>query len=252
MTSRGIGVGVLCVRFSSIAQAGISLTRQNAAMERAQLPAAAALARQFDQAVEPATFPAAARIRDAVAAWAPRGGLVVDLGCRGGQSLAALAARRPDLTLIGVEPERALALKARARLGSRAEVADAPLTALPIADGVADVVVSSYSLGRFEQGPTIAREIARVLAPGGRGMFAELDAHASESEWASFLRGTRLPRGILPMVTTSTFPLLRTRGVSVDVAKRIAEEAGLDVLRAGTLRGLATGLVEVQRPAAGH
>lgn len=174
---------------------------------------------------------------------------MVDIGCRGGQSLAALAARRPDLTLIGIEPERDIAARARKRLGDRAQIVTDPITRFPLEDASVDVAMSAYSLGRFAEGPAIAGEILRVLKPGGRGLCAELDAEASETEWASFLRGTRLPRGILPVVNSTTYPLLKVRGLPLHLLTRIAEDAGLDVLRASNLRGLATILLEVQRPA---
>jgi ubiquinone/menaquinone biosynthesis C-methylase UbiE len=106
---------------------------------------------------------------------------VLDLGCGIGNILIALSERiafihppvgvdiSPDLIRIG---EREVA---RAGLQARIRLQVAPATKLPFGDGAFDVVVTSHVLKHLDDEALITafREVARVLAPGGRFLLWE-------------------------------------------------------------------------------
>jgi SAM-dependent methyltransferase len=100
-----------------------------------------------------------------VALTPPPGRLTVDLGCGEGRLSRILAGRGHHV--VGIEASPALAASAReADPASDVRVADA--VALPLADGSADLVVASMVLMNLDDLPGAMREVARVLAPGGR------------------------------------------------------------------------------------
>ncbi len=93
-------------------------------------------------------------------------GRVLDAGCGTGGLLAALAARRPDLSLVGVEWSQQAATRAAAK--SRAPVARGSIAALPLAGGSVDAAVAADVLCHAAVDPAAAtRELHRVLRPGG-------------------------------------------------------------------------------------
>ena len=94
---------------------------------------------------------------------------MLDLGTGSGKAARAVAARFPEAEIDGVDLSPAMIGEARrllpAALASRVrfEVADA--SALPFAGGEFDLVVLLNMIPFFD-------ELARVLAPGGRALFA--------------------------------------------------------------------------------
>jgi SAM-dependent methyltransferase len=97
------------------------------------------------------------------------GRLTVDVGCGEGRLARELLAL--GHTVVGVEHSPVLAQAART--GSPAvDVRVADAAAMPLDDGVADVVVASLSLLNIADLDGALREIARVLAPGGRFAFS--------------------------------------------------------------------------------
>ncbi len=105
------------------------------------------------------------------------GEVVVDLGCGGGLDVF-LAARKvgPTGKAIGIDMTREMIELAR----KNAAVADhgqpirnvefhlAAIERMPLADGVADCVISNCVINLAPDKPTVFREIARILRPGGR------------------------------------------------------------------------------------
>src|SRR5215210_3378008 len=100
-------------------------------------------------------------------------GRVLEIGAGTGLNLR----HYPDgLDLVLTEPDDAMAERLRARvaaLGRRAAVVPAGAEALPFADDSFDTIVSTLVLCTVPDQPAALREVARVLRPGGRLLFAE-------------------------------------------------------------------------------
>ncbi|MGB9377695.1 MAG: methyltransferase domain-containing protein [Mycobacteriales bacterium] len=90
---------------------------------------------------------------------------ILDLGAGTGSILGWLAARAPQARCVGVD--LSAAMLSRARRDTQAPVAAMDVARLALADGVADVAVSTFVL-RFVPDPLVAlREQRRILADGG-------------------------------------------------------------------------------------
>lgn len=101
---------------------------------------------------------------------------VVDLGCGPGQIGAAV--RHRGRFVIGVDLSAAMARLAARRFDA---VLVADMRQLPLASGTVSGLVGFYSLIHLRRSelPTVMREIARILRPGGRVL---LSAHEGEGE----------------------------------------------------------------------
>jgi SAM-dependent methyltransferase len=97
------------------------------------------------------------------------GALTVDVGCGEGRVARELRAR--GHRVVGIEGSPALAAAAReADPDFEVHVADA--AAMPLDDGCADLAVASMSLLNMDDLDGVAREVARILRPGGRFAFS--------------------------------------------------------------------------------
>ncbi len=97
---------------------------------------------------------------------------LVDLGCGNGDDLSGFAARcsDPATRLVGVDasPDAVRAARAAVDSDPRAEVVCERLDGrLPFDDGAVDVVFSNNLVECLDDRPRFAREVARVLRPGG-------------------------------------------------------------------------------------
>jgi demethylmenaquinone methyltransferase/2-methoxy-6-polyprenyl-1,4-benzoquinol methylase len=101
-----------------------------------------------------------------------RGDRVVDLACGTGD-LAELSAAR-GAHVVGVDFSFEMLAAARRR-GIQAALFQADGEALPLPDEWAAVVTCGFALRNFVSLPNVFREIARVLEPGGRIAFIEVD-----------------------------------------------------------------------------
>lgn len=102
---------------------------------------------------------------------APRGGLVLEVGCGAGVTGAALA-RRAERLLVADWSLRAV-LKARSRgLAAGGEVAGVVLDAeaLPLAAGAVDLLVAENLVDLLDAPARFLDEARRVLAPKGRAL----------------------------------------------------------------------------------
>ena len=107
---------------------------------------------------------------DAVSETLPRGGTVVDVGAGTGSLAIALAAARPDATVLAFDGDPAALDRARRKQGaSSVEWREGLAGALPLAAGHADAIVMSLLLHHLEPAPKRAALIdARTaLRPGG-------------------------------------------------------------------------------------
>jgi ubiquinone/menaquinone biosynthesis C-methylase UbiE len=129
-------------------------------------------------------------IARSIAAEAPDGCTIVDLGCGPGEVLMRVAALAPSLDLTGVDVDAEMIERAQrkadgrlsgaATLRPRFAVADA--AALPFADESVDLVVSSYAVHHFPDRHAARSEIMRVLKPGGRALIWDIMSPHGEPE----------------------------------------------------------------------
>jgi 2-polyprenyl-6-hydroxyphenyl methylase/3-demethylubiquinone-9 3-methyltransferase len=118
----------------------------------------------------------------------PGGGVLVDIACGGG----LLAPHVPTgYRHIGVD-RNAVALAEAARHG--VETIEGDVTALPLDDAVADVVVAGEIFEHVEDLEGCVAEVARVLAPGGTLVFDTI-ADTRFARLALVTVGERVPGG---------------------------------------------------------
>ena len=92
---------------------------------------------------------------------------VVDLGCGTGRFSIALA-ESFGAPVLGVDPARTMLAKARANVvDPRVAFAEGDAGSIPLGDGEADLVFVSMAWHHVEDRAIAAREIHRILAPGG-------------------------------------------------------------------------------------
>ena len=93
---------------------------------------------------------------------------VADIGCGTGNLLAALAARNPEASLVGIDPSLALLSKARLRPELAAAAFEVgAVEALPVQGGSADYTLSMLVLQEFADRPLALAEMRRITRVGG-------------------------------------------------------------------------------------
>jgi SAM-dependent methyltransferase len=107
-----------------------------------------------------------------VAAAAPPGGRVLDVGCGPGHVVEHLAAH--GLLVTGIDLDPRMIERARLRLGATASLAVADVAALPFEADSFDVVLSTLSMHHWADTPGGLAEIARVLRPEGTALVYDL------------------------------------------------------------------------------
>jgi ubiquinone/menaquinone biosynthesis C-methylase UbiE len=116
------------------------------------------------------------QVIDAVASRPVPPRLVVDIGCGTGRLLEGLLHRLPETELVGIDPSKGMIDVARRRFAReprvRLEVATADR--LPLADGSVDAVTTTMSFHHWEGQGASLHEVARVLAPDGRLLIADV------------------------------------------------------------------------------
>jgi len=128
-----------------------------------------------------------------IAAEAPDGGTVVDLGCGPGEVLLRVAALAPSLDLTGVDLDAEMIERAKRKADRRLAPADArrvrfvaaDASALPLPDESVDLVVSSYAVHHLPDRHAARAEIMRVLKPGGRALIWDIVSPHGEPDPAA-------------------------------------------------------------------
>jgi SAM-dependent methyltransferase len=108
-------------------------------------------------------------------------GLVCDMPAGGGYLANYVP---PQLSYVGVEPVEAFAASAVKRASG--STLNAPMTAVPLASGSVDFVVSLAGLHHEPDLSTVFAEIRRLLKPGGRVVLADVSVGTGP---AQFLNG---------------------------------------------------------------
>jgi SAM-dependent methyltransferase len=112
---------------------------------------------------------------------------VLDAGCGDGRLAVALAGS--DVWVVGVDIDVSMLRAARARAGEgkvRLNLVQADVERLPLASETVDAAVAVTTLCVITDPTAAARELARVLKPGGRIVLGEL------GRWSIWALGRRL------------------------------------------------------------
>ena len=107
-------------------------------------------------------------------------GVVLEIGIGPGLNLPLYDPARV-IRVIGVDPMAEflnLGRERRRHSPVPLEVIRAPAEALPLADGIIDTAVITYTLCSVEDPAQALREVRRVLAPGGRLHLLDVDGSA--------------------------------------------------------------------------
>jgi SAM-dependent methyltransferase len=91
----------------------------------------------------------------------------LDLACGTGPYARAIAARWPAAEVLGADLSVAMLARAQKVAGDRVRFLRADACRLPLPDGSAELVTCAGAYHLFPDPEAAAREIARVLAPGG-------------------------------------------------------------------------------------
>ena len=97
---------------------------------------------------------------------------LLDVGCGTGKLLVRARATWPDCELVGLDPSVPMLVLARRKLPSVAFLLDG-VEAIPLGDASMDLVVSTTSLGCWQDKAAGLWEVARVLRPGGSCLLAD-------------------------------------------------------------------------------
>lgn len=102
------------------------------------------------------------------------GGAVMDLGCGTGYFLPALARRLAPSRLTAVDLSPQMLAHAREHRQVEAQFVEAPAESVPLADASQNRIFSSLMVQWCQDLPRVAREIRRLLVPGGEAVLSTL------------------------------------------------------------------------------
>jgi len=157
--------------------------------------------------------------------------VVIDIGC--GEGEVALRLARLGHRVHAVDSSRAMiaALKKRLRregdAGSRVETHVGDTERLPLADGMADVVLMSQILHHAPRPEAALREAVRVTRPGGRVVVLDLLKH--DQEWTRERMGDLW----LGFDSDELEGLVRASGLSEIRSETIEVDGGLPLIACG-------------------
>ncbi|NID15934.1 class I SAM-dependent methyltransferase [Luteibacter yeojuensis] len=116
-----------------------------------------------------------------------RGAIVVDAGCGSGRYIRhALDRGAARVHGVDLSPEmlaRAEAVSVQTNGGSRVELRQGSLDALPLEEGIADLALCGLTIGHLEQLEPALAELRRVTRPGGRILCSDVHPTGHALGW---------------------------------------------------------------------
>ncbi|RMF11894.1 MAG: methyltransferase domain-containing protein [Candidatus Dadabacteria bacterium] len=196
----------------------------------------------YDRVIEPAIEAFHLALLDRLIADVAPDAAVCDVGCGGGQLLLAIAARRPDLKLTGIDLNPGQIRRARGRARRAGVDIDFRIGSaddLPLDDASQHEVISVASIKHWPDPTAGLRDCLRVLRPGGRLRVIEVDRGCHLADARAFVSGFRVPAPLREVATAlfrtyvagQSYDLLEMR----ELARQIADQGDCTVERlAGT------------------
>jgi len=123
------------------------------------------------------------RLDAAILAAAPEQGSAIDIGCGAGGTAMALAARRPDLAVTGIDLSSALVEVARERAAGVPNLAFEVADAQGLGEARADLLFSRHGVMFFDDPVAGFAALRAAAVPGAKLVFSCFRARA-DNEWA--------------------------------------------------------------------
>ncbi len=152
---------------------------------------------------------------------------VLDLGCGTGQLLRRIGRDHPGTRLIGTDFSSGMLAEARGRVPTGAALAQADSMRLPLADNSVDVVTCIESFHWYRNQAAAAREIRRVLTPGGRLMIASISTFTSMGANAVRAISAQFGQPISALPPAAMLTLLSDAGFGITQQRRIRRRSPL-------------------------
>ncbi|MBI4510532.1 MAG: class I SAM-dependent methyltransferase [Deltaproteobacteria bacterium] len=194
-------------------------------------PYSAVEAWAYDQLLAPAVAEMARTLEDDLVDKIPTGARILDVGCGGGHVLRALAERRTDIRLFGIDLSPGQVARARARtaaLGKRVEITRGSALSLPFSEDSFDVVLSVASVKHWPDPHAGLSECVRVLRPGGRLFVVEADRGCRLDDARNFVQRWKIPAPL----RTAALVVFRTwvagQAFDLDEARAMLNELPLE------------------------
>jgi len=149
----------------------------------------------YDALIAPAVTNMRDRLESALLPLLPEGAHLLDVGCGGGQNAIAIARRRPDVNITGVDlsPEQVERAISRSReFSGRVRFVVGSALDLPFANASFDAVLSVASLKHWPDKPRGLAECVRVLRPGGGLAVVEVDRGCRDEDVHRFIDEWRI------------------------------------------------------------
>ncbi len=195
----------------------------------------------YDRVIAPAVARQGRRLLDEIGSVLPDTGRLLDVGCGGGQVALLLAARRPALSITGLDlsPEQiARARRRAAGQGERIEFVVGSALELPFADASFDVVLSVASIKHWPDPARGLAECVRVLAPGGALLVIEADRGCRLADARRFVEGWGVPRALRPAALAAFRTWVAGQSLDLDEARGLLEPLALVDASAQRVEGM--------------
>ena len=165
------------------------------------------------------------RLTERLAKELPGGARVLDVGSGPGHFLEQLAAKRPDLEVVGIDPATAAIARSRGRCArfANVRVEQAGADATPFDADYFDVMAAMGSYKHWPDRVAGLRELRRILRPGGRFLNYELDPEMRASQMGP------VPVLLRPIAAGFFASFNRTTSVLASDARAEALESGFTI-----------------------
>jgi ubiquinone/menaquinone biosynthesis C-methylase UbiE len=147
---------------------------------------------------------------------APQPASILDVGCGTGRLLRSAAGRFPHARLMGVDAAGEMVKQAQALTPDpAASFREGSAEALPFEDGAFDLIFSTLTFHHWSDQRGAIREVARVLAPGGKWLLADFMATGLVRSIRRLLRFRQFPD------RSTLDPMLAAAGLAVVGERRV-------------------------------